>query len=185
MKYKPYPKYKPSGIDWIRDIPEGWNVLRLKYKISLDPSKKEVLKIISLDDDVTFLPMAYVTEGGDINDENEKKLEDVFSGYTYFRDNDVVVAKITPCFENGKGALIKGMKNGIGFGTTEFFVLRSKSLDEKYLFYLTKSDFFRKIGEASMKGAAGQKRIPDSFIKDFKIGFPEQTEQQQIADFLD
>ena len=92
MKYKPYPKYKPSGIEWIRDIPEEWNVLRLKYKISLDPSKNEVLKIISLDDDVTFLPMAYVTEGGDINDENEKKLEDVFSGYTYFRDNDVVVA---------------------------------------------------------------------------------------------
>ncbi|MDQ1273479.1 MAG: type restriction enzyme subunit [Planctomycetota bacterium] len=185
MKYKPYPKYKPSGIEWIRDIPEEWNVLRLKYKISLDPSKNEVLKIISLDDDVTFLPMAYVTEGGDINDENEKKLEDVFSGYTYFRDNDVVVAKITPCFENGKGALIKGMKNSIGFGTAEFFVLRSKSLDVKYLFYLTKSDYFRKIGEASMKGAAGQKRIPDSFIKDFKIGFPEQIEQKRIANYLD
>ncbi|MBI5306948.1 MAG: restriction endonuclease subunit S [Planctomycetes bacterium] len=181
----PNAKMKPSGIDWRGYIPEGWQVLRLKYKISLDPSKNEVLKIISLDDDVTFLPMAYVTEGGDINDENEKKLEDVFSGYTYFRDNDVVVAKITPCFENGKGALIKGMKNGIGFGTTEFFVLRSKSLDEKYLFYLTKSDYFRKIGEASMKGAAGQKRIPDSFIKDLKIGFPEQTEQKRIANYLD
>lgn len=181
----PNAQMKPSGIDWVGDIPEGWEVLRLKYKISLDPSKNEVLKIISLGDDVTFLPMAYVTEGGDINDENEKKLEDVFNGYTYFRDNDVVVAKITPCFENGKGALIKGMKNGIGFGTTEFFVLRSKSLDEKYLFYLTKSDCFRKTGEASMKGAAGQKRIPDSFIKDFKIGFPEQTEQKRIASYLD
>jgi type I restriction enzyme S subunit len=103
-----------------------------------------------------------------------------------FRDGDVVVAKITPCFENGKGALAEGLESGIAFGTTELHVLRARpGVDRRYLFYLTLSDHFRRLGEASMYGAGGQKRVPEDFVRDFKHPIPSEPEQRAIAAFLD
>jgi type I restriction enzyme S subunit len=100
--------------------------------------------------------------------------------------NDVLVAKITPCFENGKGALVNNLKFGFGFGTTEFHVIRSHSqLMPKYLFYLTKTHLFRVSGEAFMEGAAGQKRVSTDFIKDFMMATPPLPDQTTIASFLD
>lgn len=118
--------------------------------------------------------------------EVKKPQGDIYNGYTYFADNDVVVAKITPCFENGKGALARNLSNGMGFGTTEFHVLRAlPGISPRWLFYLTLSAPFRKQGEAQMIGAGGQKRVPESFIKDFRVGIPNEAEQNQIANFLD
>jgi type I restriction enzyme S subunit len=110
----------------------------------------------------------------------------VNSGYTYFAEGDVTFAKITPCFENGKGAIMRKLQNAFGFGTTELTVIRpGQSLNNEYLYYLTISNDFRKNGEAWMYGAGGQKRVPDDFVREFRLAFPPLPEQQAIASFLD
>lgn len=130
--------------------------------------------------------MDAVGEQGEIDASDEKLLADVYNGYTYFLENDILIAKITPCFENGKGAIARGLKNGVGFGTTEFHVLRPlQGMSERWLFYLTKCDFFRKIGGSEMLGAGGQKRLPEEFIRNLRVGIPSFSEQERIADFLD
>ena len=130
--------------------------------------------------------MDAVGEHGEIDASKEKQLADVYNGYTYFLENDILIAKITPCFENGKGAIARGLKNGVGFGTTEFHVLRPlQGVSERWVFYLTKCDSFRKIGGSEMLGAGGQKRLPEDFIRNLRIGIPSFAEQEKIAAFLD
>jgi type I restriction enzyme S subunit len=144
------------------------------------------LRTLSVDDEVSFVPMEDIGEYGGLNLTKTRPLGDVRSGYTEFQDADVIVAKITPCFENGKGALVTGLVNGIAFGTTELHVLRPTAcLEGRYLFYLTISSVFRQTGEAEMYGAGGQKRVPPEFNKDFRTPLPPMPEQRSIADFLD
>ena len=184
MKLKPYPKYKDSRVQWIGKIPEGWEVKRLRFNALVNPSGKKALS--NPNTLVNFLPMEKVSGNGEYEQESEAEYQDVSTGYTYFEDNDVLVAKITPCFENGKGALVNNLKFGFGFGTTEFHVIRSYSqLMPKYLFYLTKTHLFRVSGEAFMEGAAGQKRVSTDFIKDFIMATPPLPDQTTIASFLD
>ena len=109
----------------------------------------------------------------------------VKQGYTGFQDGDVVIAKITPCFENGKGAVAAGLLNGVGYGTTELHVLRSLGADTRWLFYVTQSNEFKGHGEGSMYGAGGQKRVPAEFVRDFSPLVPAHSIQKAIADFLD
>lgn len=145
----------------------GWNKSRLKYIAEVDPPLRRTLR---MDDGmpVSFLPMEAVGEAGSLDLSRERPLSAVREGYTPFQDGDVIVAKITPCFENGKGALAAGLTNGVGFGTTELFVLRpSKRLDARFLYYLVSSDAFRQPATAQMYGAGGQKRVPPSFVQDF------------------
>jgi len=175
-----YPAYKPSGIEWLGSVPSAWHVARLRFLVKTNPSKSEIRGI------PPFVPMEAVGEYGGLRLEQTHPIEDVANGYTYFRDGDVVVAKITPCFENGKGSIADGLENGIGFGTTELHVLLpSSSMDRNYLFYLTISHAFRKIGASYMYGAGGQKRVPDTFIRDFRHPIPTTNEQISIAAFLD
>lgn len=177
--YLAYPEYSPDGY------PASWEQKRLRFVLKMNPSKSE----IDLEDSdlVSFVPMDAVGEYGGIRLNEEKELSEIGSGYTYFCDDDVVVAKITPCFENGKGALATGLKNKTAFGTTELHVMRAnrEQLEPQFLFYLTISDLFRKIGESEMYGAGGQKRVPESFIKDFRAGLPSVREQHAISRFLD
>ena len=177
--YVAYPVYAPDGF------PSSWEQKRLRFALKMNPSKGEI--DLEHSDLVSFVPMDAVGEYGGIRLSEEKELGEIGSGYTYFRDDDVVVAKITPCFENGKGALAKGLSNKTAFGTTELHVMRAdrEQLEPEFLFYLTTSDLFRKFGESEMYGAGGQKRVPESFIKDFRVGFPSIGEQQTIARFLD
>jgi type I restriction enzyme S subunit len=184
-RYKPYPRYKHSGVDWLGDIPETWSIIRLRYAARVNPAKSEV-ENLDVADDVSFVPMESIGEDGTLTLDQSKPLESVYQGYTYFRDGDIMIAKITPCFENGKGALAKDLVNGVGFGTTELHVLRARDVvDRKFLFYLTRSVAFREPGEASMYGAGGQKRVPDEFVLNFKAAFPSAPEQRAIAEFLD
>lgn len=130
--------------------------------------------------------MEAIGELGGLDLESDKPLSEVVDGYTYFENGDVLIAKITPCFENGKGALPRSLTSGVGFGTTELHVLRpGDDIDERFLFYLTISDHFRKLGEASMYGAAGQKRVPEEFVFGFRHPLPSLPEQRGIANFLD
>jgi len=179
-----YPAYRASGVAWLGDIPKGWSIKRLRFVSRINPVKSE-LKHVGPDDAVSFVPMEALHEYGGMTLEQERLRGSVEQGYTYFRDGDIVVAKITPCFENGKGSIAAGLTNGVGFGTTELHVVRSfAELDRDFAFFLTMCDPFRKLGEGEMFGAGGQKRIPDSFIKDFRAPLPPLAEQKVIAAFL-
>ena len=123
---------------------------------------------------VSFIPMQNTSEDGNIIAIQERAFREVSKGYTRFAENDVLVAKITPCFENGKGGYAEGLLNGIGFGSTEFHVIRAipDRADSRFLHQLTRSERFRRLGEGSMTGSAGQKRIPADFIKEYPICSP-------------
>ena len=163
----------------------SWEARRLRYVISTNPSKAELGSLPS-EMDVSFVPMEAVGEYGGLRLDQSRSLDSIREGYTYFRDGDVVVAKITPCFENGKGAVAERLLNGAGFGTTELHVLRPKpGLDAHFLFYVTLSDRFRKRGEAEMYGAGGQKRVPEEFVREFRHPIPPLPTQRVIAAFLD
>jgi type I restriction enzyme S subunit len=139
----------------------------------------------SLEDDVTFLAMADVAEGGGILNHQVRKFHEVDSGFTAFQDGDILVAKITPCFENGKGALLSGLVNGIGFGTTELHVVRPKpEISSEFLYYVTMSRPFRQRGVANMTGSAGQKRVPTGFVRHYHFECPSFDEQKAIAAVL-
>lgn len=176
-------KMKDSGIEWLGEIPEHWEVKKLKYVSKINPSKNQAFK--GSEDEVVFLPMEKVNEDGTFDQELVKPINELWNGYTYFEKGDILIAKITPCFENGKGTLLSNLKTKIGFGSTEFHVVRSKSVISQFLFYLTRSFRFMKIGEAFMTGAAGQKRVPTDFISEFNVAIPPYEEQQSIVNFIE
>jgi len=150
---------------------------------ALNPDQQVALETA---EHVNFLPMEAIGEKGELDLSLVRERDSVSTGYTLFFEGDVIVAKITPCFENGKGAMIHGLVNGIGFGTTELHVLRPNSnIEARFLYYITVSYPFRKLGEANMTGAAGQKRVPDEFVRNFSILLPPLSEQRTIADYLD
>ena len=171
-----------------QDIPEDWSLVRLDQIAEINPRKsKKVLQNGELVDvtpetSVTFLAMKDVSESAKILNRQDKLYAEVEKGYTSFKEEDILVAKITPCFENGKGAWAKGLSNGIGFGTTEFHVIRpNEEINKKWLNYITSSYYFRKRGELNMQGSAGQKRIPTDFVKSYRLPKPPKNEQDQIA----
>lgn len=185
-KWQPYPTYKDSGVEWLGAIPEHWEVKRLKYVCCINPSKSPISNL-SLDTEISFVPMEYVDNYGNIDLRETKTLREVSQGYTYFQNKDVIIAKITPCFENGKGALCSNLHNTIGFGSTEFHVIRvisNKTIPE-FTYYLTKSTRFTNLGSSELYGVAGQKRVPESFLSNYVTGIPPLPEQQKIAQFLD
>lgn len=116
-----------------------------------------------------------------------KQLKDAYKGYTYFADNDVLLAKITPCFENGKVGIAKGLLNGIGFGSSEFIVFRPNGhVVPEYLYYYLSQESFRDEGKNRMAGAVGHKRVSKEFIEEYLLPFPESTkEQNRIVAILD
>lgn len=177
---------KDSGIEWLGEVPVHWEVKRLRFVAELNPSKSE-LAMLDKEMLVSFLPMNAIGDDGKLNLEQEKPIAEVETGYTFFRDGDVTIAKITPCFENGKGAVMRGLTQGIGFGTTELIVARpiASQTCSEYLHSLFTSVEFRKNGEGHMYGAGGQKRVPDDFVRNFEIAFPPIKEQLSITAFLD
>lgn len=135
---------------------------------------------------VSFVPMSDVTESGDWVGRQVRKLGDVRNGFTMFADEDVLVAKITPCFENGKGAHVVGLTNGVGFGSTEFHVLRARDgVSPRFVHHITQSARLRKAAEAYMSGSAGQRRVPREFFDVFMVPDLSPPEQVHIAKVLD
>ena len=166
------------------DESKKWNKIRLKDVCKMNPTKKEM----TLDDGdlISFIPMANVSENGEIDVSNIRKVEEVKKGFTYFAENDVLFAKITPCMENGKGAVAKGLKNKVGFGTTEFHVIRpTEVINSIWIYTLFSLKEFRKKAESNMTGSAGQKRVPISFIENYKINLPPIELQNKFASFVE
>jgi len=186
MTLASYPEYKASGIQWLPEVPLRWAVKRVRHVATLNPSKREA-QTLPRALHVDFVPMEAVGTDGRIRRDQKRPISALIDGFTYFREGDVAFAKITPCFENGKCAVMRGLSEGIGFGTTELTVLRpmpDQALSE-YLFYVISSEPFRVLGESEMYGAGGQKRVPDDFVRNFRIAFPTVEEQKLIAGFLD
>lgn len=132
---------------------------------------------------VSFVPMPSVNEEGYLQDVANVEFGSVKKGFTYFKNGDILFAKITPCMENGKGAIAERLTNGIGMGSTEFHVLRpipGVSLGY-WILALTRLPIFREKAAKNMTGTGGQKRVPSSFLSEFKVGLPPISTQNKFA----
>jgi type I restriction enzyme, S subunit len=140
-----------------------------------------------LSGDVAFLPMEAIGEDGTYDQGSVRPVAEVAgAGYTYFEQGDVVRARVTPCFENAKGALVSTVAGGRGFGTTELFVFKpSERIDPRFLYYVTVSDDFTNKGTATMYGAHGVRRVDDQFARDYRVWLPSLSSQRAIVDHLD
>lgn len=177
---------KDSGVEWIGQIPEHWDLLKLKNLALVNPTNTTLVNSLDKKASVCFLAMESVETNGTVDYSHTRELASVRSGFTSFVKGDVLVAKITPCFENGKGAYLDTLQTPIGFGSTEFHVLRvKKNCDPKFLYYVTKSHSFMDMGEGLMIGSAGQKRVPTSFMQNYLVAIPDMETQIEIVNFID
>ena len=165
---------------------KGWGFKRLGDCCTINPKKGED-KRLHQELIVSFVPMPAVSEKGEIDPSEKKSYDEVKTGFTYFAEQDVLFAKITPCMENGKGAVAKGLCNGIGFGSTEFHVLRPiKGVSNPYWLYtVTAFKQFRMDAAGNMTGSAGQRRVPASFLDAYKVSLPPIELQHKFATFAE
>ncbi|WP_415276427.1 restriction endonuclease subunit S [Clostridium perfringens] len=163
---------------------KGYGIKKLGEVTEVNPKKSEI-KELDKDLIVSFVPMDRVSEKGEFAPELSKPISEVYNGFTYFKDNDVLFAKITPCMENGKGAIAINLSNGIGFGSTEFHVLRpiKDNSNPYWIYHLTTLIEFRRLAERKMTGSAGQKRVPTDFLNNVEVVIPPIELQNQFADF--
>lgn len=198
MKYVGYHWFKDM-FDWSRSIfDKGIRTIvqkttlkiKSKYEIkylenlcnAINPSKAEV-KNISDDTLVSFIEMSSLSNDGHIEKMEDRRICDVYKGgYTYFKEGDIIIAKITPCMENGKCALVTGLTNGIGFGSSEYHVIRTDEnrILSKYVFIYLNRDEIRNVAALNMTGASGHRRVPVDFYKELPIPVPPIEIQKQI-----
>lgn len=166
---------------------EGWKNKTLAEVCQIKPPKKEAREKVSESSLVSFLPMEDMGIGVKLVQATKTKpLSAVVGSYTYFADGDVLLAKITPCFENGKLGIADGLKNGIGFGSSEYIVFRPNStISKEWLYYFLSRETFRVEGAAQMSGAVGHKRVSKEFIEDCLIPVPPMAEQHRIVAILE
>ena len=158
-----------------------WETVRLGDICELNPRKSEVK---DFEGDVSFVPMAVISDTDMyFSVQEQKPLKEVYTGYTYFRDDDVLLAKVTPCFENGKSGLAKNLENGIGFGSSEFFVLRANPdrVLPEYIYYIINSNRFISEGTPQMTGTGGLRRLTKDFVLNYPVSLPPLDEQRKIV----
>lgn len=157
-------------------------IVKIEDVCKINPLKSQI-RDLSEDLEVSFLPMADLNEN-QINFEakQSKILGEVFSGYTYFQDNDVLIAKVTPCFENGKAGIAKNLINGIGFGSSEFYVLRTNDkIKSDYLYRVLSTEKFKAFATPKMTGTGGLRRVPKNVLAEFQIPLPPLAIQEEIV----
>lgn len=154
---------------------------------SIKPKKSEARSRLVDSDEVSFVPMEYLGVGvKHLLPHGTRKLGEVAGSYTYFADGDVLLAKITPCFENGKLGIARGLTNGVGFGSSEYVVMRpTPELDAEFLYYYLTRPAFLEEGARIMTGAVGHKRITKEFVESYPIPLPPLAEQRRIVAILD
>ena len=165
------------------ELPEGWGQGTLSDLFLFNPPKPPA-DLVPPSTLVSFVPMHAVDAAlGTIQGATDRPFIEVRKGYTAFADDDVILAKITPCFENGKAAVARGLTNGMGFGSSEFFVLRSRGVvTPQYLFHFVRQQNFRDKGAAHMNGAVGQARVPADFLRAVELPVSPLPEQHRIVE---
>jgi len=163
-----------------------WEFGNLSLFAEINPSRQGKINLGSADL-VSFVPMRAVDDvTGTIQQPESRQFIEVSKGYTWFVDGDVIFARITPCMENGKAALAQNLKNGAGFGSTEFHVIRPiAKVMAKWLHRIIRSESFRNDAATHFKGTAGQQRVPQSFLERKVIAVPPIDEQRRIVAYLD
>ena len=173
-------KMKDSGIEWIGEIPEGWEVIRLKYLADFEPTCDT--SYLTDESKVTYTPMECVKNGGF---ENRSALYGNLSHtLTPFQNGDIAMAKVTPCFENGNIAIMDNLFSGFGLGSSELFIFRPKGISIHYFFYWLQNKAFVAKACSTMTGTGGLKRISPSFIRNCPVHCPSMDEQTKISDYL-
>lgn len=172
---------------WMLDLGKEFGYATLSDVSTIQPKKKIAIERLNPDDEVSFLNMNLLGIEQKYSESSiNKKLKDVYSAYQYFENNDVVFAKITPCFENGKLSIVRNLKNGTGFGSSEFVILRPKSIiDSEFLYYALLDKSFRRKGKEQMSGAVGHKRVIKDYFYNYKIPAPPIEIQKNIVKVLE
>lgn len=172
---------KNSGDEWIGDIPSDWKTSRIKYVSEFEPSSDK--SGLNGDSVITYTPMECIKNGWFIN--QTAPLGSVSSSLTAYQDGDIVMAKVTPCFENGNIAIMENLSSGYGLGSSELFVLRARNIKTKFLFYWLRNDKFIQRACSTMTGTGGLKRVSPAFVKNCYVHLPPVEEQKEIVDYLD
>ena len=169
--------YRPQIV-----VDPEWPMVAIGRACVVNPRKTELAALDGATT-VSFVPMSDMGENDMYFDaKDSKNLQDVGSSYTYFKDNDVLVAKVTPCFENGKAGIAKNLSNGIGFGSSEFYVLRpTESVIPQWIYLCIATPAFRGWATLRMTGTGGLQRVPRPVIENYEIPFPSLATQQTIV----
>lgn len=172
---------KDSGNEWIGEIPVEWSISRIKFVADFEPSSDKT----GLDENsiITYTPMECIKNGWFIN--NTAPFGSVSASLTAYQEGDIVMAKVTPCFENGNIAIMENLSSGFGLGSSELFVFRTNNIEKAYLFYWLRNNKFIQSACSTMTGTGGLKRVSSNFVKNCYIHIPPVAEQIEIAKYLD
>lgn len=172
---------KDSGVDWIGEIPVDWEISRIKYVSIFEPSCD--FRKLTPETIITYSPMECIKNG--TFERRTSLYGNLAHTLTPFQNGDIVMAKVTPCFENGNIAIMNELQSGYGLGSSELFVFIPQNINTRYLFYWLQNKLFVHQACATMTGTGGLKRISPSFVKNCNIHYPSTAEQAQIAAYLD
>lgn len=172
--------YKTSRVPHIDSIPLNWSESKIKHVASVNPSLNAII-----DDNkpVGYVPMECVKNG--YMEPYTVLKSELSTGLTVFQNGDIVLAKVTPCFENGNIAIAFNLKQNVGFGSSELFVFRAHGISTKYLFYFLQTSGFMADGVESMTGAAGLKRVSPTLVKNYVLPVPPMDEQEAIVSYIE
>lgn len=171
---------KNSGVEWIGNIPSSWKIAKIKHVAEFMPK----INLEGLHDDsiVTFTPMECIRTGTFVN--RKQVYKEIKGSYTQYANGDIVLAKVTPCFENGNACVMNDLYSGIGFGSSELFVLRPQKINAFYLLYILLNHGFKQVACSTMTGTGGLKRVSSAFIQNCYIPLPDSDTQNLIVDYL-
>lgn len=170
-----------SGINWIKTIPITWKVSKLKYVADFSP--KCDFSEVEPDTEVTYTPMEYIKKGNYIP--NSEAIGKLSASLTRYEEGDIVIAKVTPCFENGNIAIMNNLKSGKGLGSSELFVFRVPEAIRKFVYYWMQNKLFIEQCVATMTGTGGLKRVSSYYISNSEILLPPSELIDDICNYLD
>ncbi|MEF2586372.1 MAG: restriction endonuclease subunit S [Butyrivibrio sp.] len=171
---------KDSENDLIGKIPLSWEMRKLKYVADFNPS---ITVAYDVQKEVGYVPMNCVKNG--YMNPLSARLFDMSTGLTGFQNGDIVIAKVTPCFENGNIAIAENLEQGVAFGSSELFVIRTHSINRRFMLYYLQNSVFKNQCISTMTGTGGLKRVSGYFVNNAYITYPPENEQQVIVDYLD
>lgn len=165
---------------------KGWQTNALGDVCIVNPPKKDTLADVQSDDFVSFIPMEDLSvKAGYVKSKQQRLCKDVQSSYTCFADNDILMAKVTPCFENGKVGITQNLVNGIGFGSSEFIVIRPVNVIKEYVYFVIQTPIFIDEAVKRLTGTSGLRRVPRTYVEECIISIPPIDLQKQFAEKIE